>query len=111
MAKSADLDDAVDLTDKNSPIACEVSGIKIILRRIQRADLPEVHRLMLAVPWPTPLEDLEDCFAVRQDCQFGAFLMDEPSKIICESYLFAMGVSREGAGQRSKRPPWILAGI
>ena len=81
---SSDLDDVVDLTDKNGPIACEVGGIKIVLRRIQQADLPEIHRLMLAVPWSTRLEDLEDCFAVRQDCQFGAFLMDEPSKLICK---------------------------
>ena len=81
---SSDLDDVVDLTDKNGPIACEIGGIKIVLRRIQRADLPEIHRLMLAVPWPTTLEDVDDCFAVRQDCQFGAFLLDEPSKMICK---------------------------
>ena len=76
--------DVVDLTDNQGPIACEVAGIKIVLRRIQQADLPEIHRLMLAVPWPTTLEDVEDCFAVRRDCQFGAFLMDEPSKTICK---------------------------
>ena len=82
MANVADLDDVVDLSNKKGPIACEAGGIKIVLRRIQRADLPEVHRLMLAVPWPTQLEDLEDCFAVRQDCQFGVFLLEEPSRMI-----------------------------
>ena len=88
-------DDVVDLTDKQGPIACEVGGIKIVLRRIQAADLPEIHRLMLAVPWPTTLEDVQDCFAVRPDCQFGAFLLDEPSKLICKFVHFVVGCSDE----------------
>ena len=85
MAKMSDLDDVVvDLSDKNGPIACRVAGIRITLRRLTRADLPALHRLIQAVPWSTTLEDLEDVFAVRQDCQFGAFLTDEPLKMICK---------------------------
>ena len=96
----ADMDDVVDLTDKQGPIACKVAGIKIVLRRIQRADLPEIHRLMLAVPWTTTLEDVEDCFAVRQDCQFGAFLLDEPSKLICK---FVLNMRYDLFGGRHKK--------
>ena len=86
MAKTCDLNDVVvvDVSDKNGPIACRVAGIRITLRRLTRTDLPELHRLIQAVPWSITLEDLEDCFAVRQDCQFGAFLMDEPLKMICK---------------------------
>ena len=81
---AADVDDVINLSDNEEPIVCEAGGVKIILRRIKQADFKELHRLMLEVPWNTLLDDVEDCYAVRQDCQFGAFLLDEPHKMICK---------------------------
>ena len=86
MTAAADVDDVIDLSDNDGPIICEAGGVKIILRRIIRqADFKELHRLMHGPPFNTLLEDVEDCYAVRQDCQFGAFLFDEPHKMICKS--------------------------
>ena len=79
---TVDVDDVINPSDNKGPIACEVGGIKIILRRVKQTDLNELYRLMREARWGYLPEDLEDCFAVRQDCQFGAFLLDKPCKMI-----------------------------